>query len=127
VGPISLCFARAAPIAVLTSFSPSEGRQHGRHTDGLNPARRAQKPKNLCVADRVVELSRATQAGNPVEPLVEAICIAPDLAAGHCEIAPRAPRAVLLPEFSGLDHGIAHPRHGSFRGGITSIRPLFTR
>src|SRR5687768_11379323 len=52
------------------------------------------------------------------------MCLAAHLAAGHCEIAPRAPRAVLLPEFSGLGRGIARRRDGPLRGGIASIRPV---
>jgi hypothetical protein len=62
-----------------------------------------------------------SSAADTVEPLVEAIRRTPELATGHCRIALRAPRAVLLPKLMGLNRGVAHHREESFRGGDASI------
>jgi hypothetical protein len=77
-------------------------------------------------SSRSVDLSRATSLSERVQPVVDVMCFAPKLAAGHRRIAPRTPRAMLLPELAGLDHRVAHLRLGSFYGGDASlqIRPI---
>jgi hypothetical protein len=77
---------------------------------------------------RAAAKSSRALAGDPCKPLVEAIGLAPKLAAGHLRLAPRTPRAVLPPELAGLDHRVANRNHGSFCGSDASIRRVhYTR
>lgn len=55
------------------------------------------------------------------QPIVEVERLASELAARPCRLAPRAPRAVLVPQLAGADHSVGRRRHDAVRGGDTSI------